>query len=132
MSKKYEYKGKIIENIPYGSEARWFITNEDGSKDAKFKYPERTLKEAKKAIDIDIRHGYINKTTIEVIKNNSYTKCESCGSNENVKAINFGGKIKPVALCQKCREKTMLVLSDEQHEEFQNSDLAYELELMGE
>ena len=52
MNKKYEYKGKIIENIPYNSEARWFITNKDGSKDIKFKYPERTLKEAKKSIDM--------------------------------------------------------------------------------
>lgn len=52
MSKKYEYKGKLIENIPYSSESRWFITNKDGNKDIKFKYPERTLKEAKKIIDI--------------------------------------------------------------------------------
>jgi DNA-directed RNA polymerase subunit RPC12/RpoP len=69
---------------------------------------------------------------IEIIKNDSYTKCELCGSDKGVKAINFGGKIKPIALCNKCREKVMLVLSDEQNEEFQNSDLAYELELMGE
>jgi hypothetical protein len=69
---------------------------------------------------------------IEVIKNDSYTKCELCDSDKDVKVINFGGKIKPVALCQKCREKTMLALEDEQIKEFQNSDLAYELELMGE
>lgn len=69
---------------------------------------------------------------IEVIKNDSYSKCELCDSDKDAKVLNFGGKIKPIALCNKCREKVMLVLSDEQNEEFQNSDLAYELELMGE
>jgi hypothetical protein len=51
MSKKYIYKGKLIENVPYKSEARWFITNEDGSKDERFKYPQGTLKEAKEYVD---------------------------------------------------------------------------------
>lgn len=69
---------------------------------------------------------------IEVIKNDSYTKCELCGNDEDIKAINFDGKIKPLVLCEKCREKTMLALEDEQIEKYQNSDLAYELELMGE
>lgn len=51
MAKQYNYKGKIIKNSPYGSEARWFITNEDGSKNNRFNYPERTLKEAKQSIN---------------------------------------------------------------------------------
>lgn len=68
---------------------------------------------------------------IEIIKSNSYIKCESCDSNKDVKVINFDERTKPVVLCQKCREKVMLALEDEQIKEFQNSDLAYELELMG-
>lgn len=51
MSKEYNYKGFIIQNVPYRSEARWFVTNEDGSKNEKFKYPQKTLKEAKAKID---------------------------------------------------------------------------------
>lgn len=51
MSKEYNYKGFIIKNHPYRSEPRWFISNEDGSKNEKFKTPQRTLKEAKETVD---------------------------------------------------------------------------------
>jgi hypothetical protein len=51
MSKEHNYKGFTIKNYPYKSEPRWFISNEDGSKNEKFKSPQATLKEAKETID---------------------------------------------------------------------------------
>lgn len=56
MSKQHLYKGKLIENIPYRSEPRWFIFEEDGKTRAKYKsgieiYPCGTLKECKELLD---------------------------------------------------------------------------------
>jgi len=59
MSKQYKYKGKVIENIPYGSEPRWFICEEDGSRSVYNSgsaiYPLDTLKEAKLVIDTIVK-----------------------------------------------------------------------------
>lgn len=51
MPKEHNYKGFIIKNYPYKSEPRWVISNADGTKNEKFKSPQRTLKEAKQTID---------------------------------------------------------------------------------
>jgi len=51
MNKIYEYQGFKIQNLPYGSEARWFIFNENMER-IKYISPCKTLKDAKKEIDI--------------------------------------------------------------------------------
>lgn len=52
--KKHLYKGKIIKNVKYKSENRWFICEENGDictiSGIKI-YPESTLKKAKEYLD---------------------------------------------------------------------------------
>jgi len=49
MKGQCEYKGKIIKNIPYNSEPRWFVFEQNGEKTRD--YPFGTLKEAKQCVD---------------------------------------------------------------------------------
>ena len=54
MMKEHLYKGKIIKNIKYKSENRWFILEKNGetSTISGIKiYPQSTLKEAKEYLD---------------------------------------------------------------------------------
>lgn len=72
------------------------------------------------------------KESVKIKRSRKYSKCSICDSGKNIKVLSVATKkgIISITLCEDCREEIMLKFEDEVIEEFEQSSLKRELDLM--